>query len=266
MLHLVTYSTSPEKAQFFFESAKLHGLTVENLGIPSASPITWYDKINTVRNKLKDLPDEDILCFADAYDVIINADANTIIQSYLSCNSPIVFGAEIMCFPDSSPERIAKFPASKTPFRFLNSGIFIGTVKYLKTMYDIGFAKYDMSLVQKGTDQLFYQNCFLDTKDLIGLDYTNKFVVNMDHVPWTTLEIESGRIHFTPSKTTPCFVHFNGMSYLERDLDFQKLPDGSRGFNYYAVYSRTFIALLGAKVLSKQSQVKVHLTGNGHSY
>ena len=71
------------------------------------------------------LGDDVILLFTDAFDVLVGATAQRIIQVYKSFRSPIVFSAERVCWPDA--DAAGKYEnvqgqASKYSFPYLNSG------------------------------------------------------------------------------------------------------------------------------------------------
>ncbi len=262
MLHVCTYSTSPEKVQFQEQSAKLHNLKVINL----ATKMTWggwQDRIDAISTKLDTLPETDIFCFIDAYDIIVNADEQTILKEFHEMKTTLVFGAEIILFPFNLQDKEKEYPPSPTPFRFLNAGVFIGYVKNVKEMYAWGKQNYPQPV---DDDQGFYQTYFMKNPGKITLDYHTKIGINMNQVPWQTLQVVSGRIEFMPFQRAPCFLHFCGMSYMDVDKDFIELGDNKRGFNYNQVYSRTFLALIAAKFVSERSPLRLQLTSNGHTY
>jgi hypothetical protein len=264
MLHIYTYSTSPEKVQFLERSAELHSLPIRNL----SKTTTWtgfQDRIDAFHAELATLPDTDLFCFVDAYDVIANADIKQIQTTFETFQMPLVFSAETMLYPFSLDK--STYPTSPTPFRFLNAGCFIGTVKAVKEMYAWTKAHLAGKRVSSGEeDQGLYQAYFLANQDKIKLDVHANLFLNMNQVPWNTLTIEKGQIHFAPFQRTPCFFHFNGMSYLDNDHDFIDVGDNKRAFTYDKVYSRTFTALIGAKFISEKSPVRLQLTGKGHTY
>ena len=194
MLHTYTYSTSPEKVQFMEQSAKLHSLKVENLATKTTWS-GWQDRIDAISAKLETLPDTDIFCFIDAYDLIVNADEKTVLEQFREMKAPLIFGAETILFPFKLQEKQSEYPASPTPFRFLNGGMFIGYVKNLKDLYAWGKQNYPQPV---DDDQGFYQAFFLKNPGAITLDHSAKLVINMNQVPWQTLQIVSGRVEFMP--------------------------------------------------------------------
>jgi hypothetical protein len=81
------------------------------------------------------------------------------------------------------------------------------------------------------------------------------------------LTIEKGVAQFEPfTKKVPCFLHFNGMSYMDLEHDYLHLPDNTLGFSYNKVYDRTFRTILLSKVLTSNYPVACTLTGRGSTY
>ena len=79
---------------------------------------------------LNTLPEDDIIMFVDAYDVLIISDKKTILEKFLQKKTPLLFAAEKNCWPlDNVKDR---FPNSPTPFKYINSGTYIGYVYFLK--------------------------------------------------------------------------------------------------------------------------------------
>lgn len=260
MLHIYTYHTAPEKAQFLEQSAKLHTVDLQNV----STTTEWKgfsDKLSAIRAKLDSLLDTDIVCFVDAYDVIVNASSSKILEVFKSFDTDIVFGAEIDLFPHTLKHLESNYPTAESPFRFLNSGCYIGYVHALKKMF--GWQDF-----QGRDDQEYCQMYFLEhfQSGHIKLDTSGKLVINMSRVPWQALKIESGVVEFMPFNTVPCFLHFNGMSYMDVDKDFVDIGDNKRGFSYDKIYDRTFLAILGAKFVSERSPLRLQLTSNGHTY
>jgi len=258
VLHVVTYSTSPEKVAYLLESAKLHNVQVHNLAT-SAKWNGFISKLIAITTFIDNLPNDDIVCFVDAYDVIINADTDTILAMFHSKKVELLFGAEINLHPPSLKEII--YPESPTLFRYVNSGFYIGYVRAIKSML------VPEDYLKLTDDQEYISRYYVanHTSLKLHLDVQTNMVLNMYKVMWDALEIKSGVVKFIPFQTAPCFIHFNGMSYLDINKDYVKI-DGRYSFEYNKVYSRTFMAVLEAKRISKAHDIVCHLTGRGSSY
>jgi hypothetical protein len=256
--HIVTYSTSPEKALYMFESAKFHGVEVRNLA-PSTKWNGLRDKLIAIQSFIQELPEDDIFCFIDAYDVILNANTETILETFHSKGVELVFGAEVNLDPPSL--KSLSYPESSTVFRYLNSGVYIGYIRAIRKMLAWG------DYLQIENDQEYISRYYVEHhKDpSLHLDINASLVLNMFMIPWNALQIVSGFVKFPHYKTIPCFLHFNGMSYLDVDKDLIKNKNGY-SFNYTKVYNRTFLAVLESKRFSKGLDIVCALTGKGNTY
>lgn len=256
-LHIFTYYTSNEKAMFMMKTAEMHGVKVHNLwdGRPWGG---LQDKLITMHEKLKTLDKTDVVCFIDAYDVIVNADAETMLQSFKDADCDFLLSAETNL--DPARDEFKDYPESPTIFRYVNTGVYIGYVHAI--LHSLEYGSYLGMNDQEYMHGYYLKN--YKTKN-IKLDTGGKFVLSMYKVPWDSLVIHDGFIHYEDFQTRPCIVHFNGMSYLDVMKDY-KHSDGKMYFDYHAVYGRTFNACIGAKMLTKNTDTICKLTGRGSTY
>jgi len=123
---------------------------------------------------------DDYLLFCDGGDTFCNAeisisDVNSILPNEL------VFATETSYWPNWDLKE--EFESLSTSFayhnKYLNSGLFIGRTNYIKSLlneYDL--IKYDYQETgapETVDDQYYYQKIFLDNKNKITLDYTQKW-------------------------------------------------------------------------------------------
>jgi procollagen-lysine,2-oxoglutarate 5-dioxygenase, invertebrate len=121
--------------QRFMRSADFYNIKVTTLGM--GQPWKGGDmnyagggyKVNLLKEALKPLKDdaETIVMFTDSYDVIFVSTLNTIVEKFKSTNSKVLFSAENYCWPDESLKKDYP-PLVWKGARFLNSGMFIGTI------------------------------------------------------------------------------------------------------------------------------------------
>lgn len=83
---------------------------------------------------LEDILDDEIIFFTDATDTVFIAYEEEILRKFNSFNSPLVFSAEINCWPDRALE--AGYPSPQVRFKYLNSGGFIGKAGFIKSIYN----------------------------------------------------------------------------------------------------------------------------------
>jgi hypothetical protein len=72
--------------------------------------------------------------FADCWDLIFTANPEKLIEMYKTFNTDIVFNAERNLFPRG--DLLSLYPETGSPWRFLNSGFFIGTTDSIITLLE----------------------------------------------------------------------------------------------------------------------------------
>ena len=131
-VHAVTCGTDRKKCTYVNTSARKYGIDIVNVGTniewegTDMSALGGGMKINLMKDYVKDLHDNDIILFTDAYDVFYADDLETITERFLEFNKEIVFSGELFCYPH---EQLAtEFPNAHTRFKYINSGTYIGRV------------------------------------------------------------------------------------------------------------------------------------------
>ena len=173
-IHPITIGTDESKTTKIIASGIQNGIKFKNIG----KGVEWNggsmkstgggQKINLIREYIKDLPDHDVLFFCDGYDTFVVTELAEIIRRYLDFSHRIVFASERICWPNEElATQIIKTnkgitPYTDTPYKFLNSGLFVGTVKELRSiLQDVDDAS---------DDQLYYQEAYLSGHYDMALD------------------------------------------------------------------------------------------------
>jgi hypothetical protein len=155
-------------------------------------------KINLMKDYVKDLHDNDIVLFTDAYDVFYADDLETITERYLTFDAEIVFSGELYCWPDK--DLAEKFPKAHTRFKYINSGTYIGRVGELKKLYN------HEKIEHWEDDQLYVHKCFLYGDFNISIDY--ECYIFQTHFEGT---IKLGdQLNNPETKCCSCIYHGNG--------------------------------------------------------
>ncbi len=155
---------------------------------------------------LQRLPDDDVMVFVDAYDVLALADEREILAKYDAAGARVVYTAEKVCYPDAALAE--RYPASPTAYHFLNSGGAFGRVADMRAMIaSIGFATTD-------DDQRAITRYFLEHPGAIALDTRCAFFLPLFAVTEPELELDAseGRVRLLETGERPCFLHGNGPS------------------------------------------------------
>ena len=94
-----------------------------------------FQKLTGARALVATLPPETLVLFADAYDVLYAGGADGILERWQALNvssTRILFQAERGCWPDWDMGPLGRdfclqtYPASPTPYRYVNSGVWMG--------------------------------------------------------------------------------------------------------------------------------------------
>ena len=208
--HHVTVGTEEWKCKKLYESARQNNIETINLG----KGIVWEGgnmnksggghKVNLLREYISMLPDHDVLFFSDAYDIILCTSLDEITGRYLEFKHDIIFSSERFCWPDEelATEIISTNktiePYNDTPYKYLNSGMFIGTVKHIKELLN--------EIPNDSDDQLYYQKEYISKRHDIVLDLEG--YIFTCHDPKVT--IQQGQVYNPVTKCYSCVYHGNG--------------------------------------------------------
>lgn len=126
---------------------------------------------------LTQFADDEIILFTDAIDAVFVAEQKEIIDKFNHFNCPLLFSAEVNCWPDKSMEK--NYPAPSVHFRYLNSGAFIGRAGYLKYLYE----KYPIFEIGKNpayfwSNQYYWNLVFQNESANIQLDHSGELFFN----------------------------------------------------------------------------------------
>jgi len=199
--HIITVGTDENKMWGLEQSAKRHGITYLNLG----QGVEWGGgtmegqggghKINLVRSHIQTLPDADTVLFVDGYDVLFTDNIHSIKERFDGFECDILFAAEKSCWPE--PTIAPQFPMTPTPYKYLNSGVYMGKVARLNHFFSEVVAN-------DQDDQLWIQKRFLGANGLtVKLDHEGYVFQCDDEVSYDGQQISNGMC-------CPCIYHGNG--------------------------------------------------------
>lgn len=217
-VHAVTVGTDPEKCEMLQRSADYYGIGFTNLGVG----IEWGGtdmsgpggghKINLLRDFVSKLPDHHVILFLDGYDTFFAGDLDTITRRYFGFGNRVLFAAERHLWPDQTLEH----PLAHTPFRYLNSGLFMAEVGTLRAMLLEPIANHE-------DDQLYLQRKFLSGRYDTALDHE----CYLFQCHSTGIGKKNGLLYNPTTSCCPRIYHGNGgteakeqLASLYRTFDF----------------------------------------------
>ena len=162
-------------------------------------------KINMMKEELKNYHDHDIIMFVDGFDCFINAEIDEILRRYFSFRKEMVFSSEVTCWPDTS---IAHRFEDTPGYKYLNSGTYIGTVGALKKLFE-------KDIEDHADDQLYVQLEYLDGEHDMMLDYESYIFFCLSGLE-ENIEINQWQqLVNTDTRCTSCVLHGNGGEYTK---------------------------------------------------
>jgi len=231
MFHLFTVASDESKMALLKQTADWNGIAISVLSITHWTG--FIDKILAMKDAVDLLPDDDIACFIDAYDVLILSDVTEILQKFENYRRNILMSSELNCYPSENQSRYdlveysvfeheeakniwgtRRSQAITTNYKYMNSGGYMGYVSDLKRMFQWKTVDEMRQMCELGGDQNFFTQYYLEfaTDQVlnIGLDYQQEIFQSLYKVDLRDFAFFSGRLYNHTLRTYPCFVHFNG--------------------------------------------------------
>ena len=234
LLGLTVATEKKPELRRLLHSGRRYGLEIEPLGLGAnwrggdvANSKGGGQKINLLRPALQKLPEKQPVLFVDGYDTIITRHAGDILRAWreIAADEAPLFAAEVFCWPDKS--RADSYPAAPdgNPYRFLNSGAFIGRAGDLLNILNGKIADAD-------DDQGYYTEKFLSGKHRIALDHHCKLFQCLNGA-LQHAQVDEGRGMFFNRHTEswPAVIHANGPS--KQWLDKEGRAVGGRRRTHY---------------------------------
>lgn len=201
----VTIGSDEKKMNYLKKSGEIKDININYIIVKWKG---YIDKIKYMIEYIKDYQDNDIICFIDAYDVIVS-NIEDIYKKFIKYNCNILFSSEFICYPYSNIDRYTNINL-KTNFKYLNSGGYIG---YKKNLYEMLISKplEEIELLcNNGGDQNFFTHYYLNNLMNIKLDTNQEIFQSMCCVNFYEFEFHNGYLYNKILETYPCFIHFNG--------------------------------------------------------
>ncbi len=178
----------------------------------------------------------EIILFTDAYDTMFLADEQEIINKFQRFKSPLVFSAEINCWPDTKLVKLYPPGTDGHFFKYLNSGGFIGESQYIRELIEKYYGDNQIDhLVYKWSNQYVWNQIYLKEQDNIKLDHKGEifytlsshvaiastFAYNQDPILKAKallsdkkrindeVVFENSRLRSRITNSNPCHLHFS---------------------------------------------------------
>ncbi len=217
-MKFVTVASSDQKRElrYLLNSCRHFGIQMDlvGLGRPYLGNGT---KIVYLSQYLRKLPKEEIVCFTDAYDSFFVKPVDKLEQDFKAFGSPWVLTAEDNFYFRLTSPKMAflnrwvrwNYPPSKSsylPYRFLNSGGFIGYAGHILKLFDhFGIDKTWYS------DQPALHRHFMRHPEDMTLDYNHTlFTIYGKHADEHTFSVKADALTNNLTHSNPYIFHFPG--------------------------------------------------------
>jgi hypothetical protein len=210
--YIFTYCTDESQLIYLKKTANLFNLKINYILSPQSEWKCFSGKILKMKQILDTMEDESLICFIDAYDVLVNASADEILEKFLSYNSNLVISAELNSYPGGF-QHLYDHSKAKTNFKFLNSGGYCGYKKSLMKIFNWKTDEEIIEICKNCGDQHYFVRYYLEHYDEMVLDTNCLLFQCMFQTDWNEFKFIEGRCKNVALDTKPCFIHFNGESW-----------------------------------------------------
>lgn len=252
-------------------SAFEHGVNPLVLGL--GQKIGWAYNMGSVygvyREYVYNKTDEnDIILIFDAYDVMFLTGKEELLNIYLSFEArtgrEIIYNADEFC---SSPRK-AEYPKCHTPWKYLNSGIYMGRARAMRRLF--GAPTSSVVLDKNGKPkhlQNIHTDFFLDHQDLVAIDSNCELTQVVFDLPEVfTRSLQDGsymydgpkyfrlfgkRIVNTLTNTTPPLIHFPGVAHWP-DWSDPKRVGTCLAYEFFRLAHSSFVGMMEESSVVRQ--------------
>jgi hypothetical protein len=209
-IHVFTFASDEAKVKYLRDSEKLH--TVNITYIIKNTWEGYITKIIETQKAIDTFPDNDIVAFIDAYDVIINGDHDELLEKFLNYNCDVLLSAELNCYPPFLKGEMDKIESGNIKNKYINSGGYMGYVKDIKKIFQWKSLMDITNICRNGSDQAYFIKYFIENHNNVNikLDVNSNIFQCMHLISWKEIDFRNGRVFNNILKTYPVFVHFNG--------------------------------------------------------
>jgi len=229
-------------------SCKPFDIKTRVLGMGNKTPIGHKTggfglKLELLKQELELLPQEQLILFTDAYDVIIQHSLEALEQWFQeeSHQNKVLFAAESSKWPLEIDDLFYPSPL-QFPMPYLNSGVFAGRAKSILSLLQEPF-------VSTTDDQGYYSKQFLSGTSCIVLDHRAEFFQCM-------VGLDAKQIIESNNKNALDFSHTSG---IERWIAKPAILHLNSGNTRVIFFSKVILTVLGPQYAYLARQIKTKL-------
>jgi len=216
MIHYFTFLTDPSRIVCLEETCAVFGIKLHVIFSPVWKGYT--DKIFMMQTAIEHLKDDDIVLFTDAYDVLVNSNEETIVERFTKYNTDLVISSELNCYPERFKDTFDQFENTNN-YKYINSGGYIGYKRAIMKVFTWKAPEEIIRLSDDGGDQAYFMEYYLANRDRsVKIDKECKLFQCLHSLSFSDIKFKAGQLHNIGLNIAPCFIHFNGGTWLDDNL------------------------------------------------
>lgn len=209
------------------ESAYHHSIKLTILGW-GEKWLGLSQKLTAAYNYAKSIPPTDVLMFVDAFDVMFAGTPEYIMEQFrASSKTGVLFAAECGCWPQIMENKghdcFYAYPKSPTPYRYLNSGTWIGIADQSAAML-LDIINKAGSDFANANDQKLVSDMFIHKQHGIELDYYSRVFQSMHMTDRPLAHCAPGGDVTTPTQRAIAFPHNSSVPISYYNAVTQSIP------------------------------------------
>lgn len=177
-------------------------------------------KIIRLKENIEETVDTEYVLWVDASDVICLQDPELSISLLKEYNVDVLLSAESVCWPEEHYAHLFNSDNSNalSYYKYLNSGVYIAkTEKLLRCLDLMSSIMHEQPKFKEGwrTDQNLWYELYVNRIKYgcsIGLDTKVKLSLSTINISDSLIVSKNKKLFFTPTQTSPIFMHFNGIN------------------------------------------------------
>ena len=218
-LHIVTFASDETRLIYLKQSEQLFNVNIKY--IIKNKWDGYYTKITETQKYINDLPENDIVLFIDAYDVIINSNYIEILHKFLSYECDILLSGELNCYPEFYKNDMDNIMPLVIKNKYINSGGYIGYIKDINKLFLWKPINEIINICEVGSDQSYFIKYFIENYKHVNIKIDiNSLVFQCMHlISWKEIDFRHGRVFNNIFNSYPCFIHFNGGTFKTQNKE-----------------------------------------------
>lgn len=204
----MSYEKNKDKFNDLIDTARVNDVEIELIG-KSLDFVNLKQKLFVLSDWIEECPSDEIVVCLDGFDVMVNRRLDGLEEYFNSLNTKVLISSE-KTFTYQYGRYLDKFEAIESPYRYINSGTYMGTRDGLKEMLDkvLLYGELDETTIDQGLVGMWvYEN--LDNPEIVKMDTECEvfWVLTDDWLSLNESLQSSNEIINNHTGTYPYFIH-----------------------------------------------------------